>query len=83
MKIREIKNNVPSMTARSSYQVLVQKTYGIEETQRSPKQDQGVTKVFGSDHVLKPTQWRKGSHEIITIGVRKSDYSLGTSGLNE
>ena len=83
MKICEIKNNVPSMTARSSYQVLVQKTYGIEETQRSPKRDQDEIRVFGSDLALEPTQWRKRSHEIITIGVRKSDYSLETSGLNE
>jgi len=31
-------------------------------------------KVFGSDLALEPTQWRKEFHEVIAIGVRKSDY---------
>ena len=82
MKICEIKNNVPSMTARSPYQVLVQKMEGIEETQRSPKRDQDEIRVFGSDLALEPTQWQKRVHEVNAIGVRRSELPPGTTGLN-
>jgi len=74
MKICEIKNNMLSTITRSSDQVLVRKTLGIEETQQSPERDQDEIRVFGSDLALEPIQWRKRFHEVFAIGVRKSDY---------